>query len=471
MKIEEVKQMKSHFRIQDSLVLLGLFVLFGILTVAGGVATKGYKNKYMGLLYNSMNIFAGNQKTQFEQFIANKVTVLQGLVQYPDIYEMNVQEQEAFLRKKAEKFGFRQLFVLDKEGNGYYFEDDRYINQSEQPFFYNVMKQDVYISEPFYGADRIITTVSVSIYNDGEKQGVLCGSVELHSISDLFVESEVLMNGIVLLLNREGRYLVAESVEKLSSQNSIFDETDSEVMLISHVFEQKQDKIGTVILDGIAYTAHAAYLPGYDWVMVQCVESEELFEELNYFNLWRFGSILIIVLICFCVLRIINYWYLSMKRINTDPLTKCSSRVAMESMIEKLEEEYEKQIALIYFDLNKFKLVNDVYGHEEGDHILCLFGEVLMTVFHKYAKVGRMGGDEFLAISVEIDEEKLSALCRKVNDCLQERSRELKLPYEVSTSFGYAIRPRKTQTPLSEIMRRADEAMYEYKKIVHEKIR
>ena len=469
MNFEEVRQLKTYLRFRDGVILIGLICLFIILTVAGALATKGYKEKYTALLYDSMGLFAENQKIQFEQFIENKVTVLQGLSAYAEIYEMNPEKQQSFLEGKAEQFGFREFFVVDKDGIGHYFEEDRQVNQSEEPFFRNIMSEAVYITEPFYGADRIITTISVSIYDNGEKQGVLCGSVELDSLAQLFTESEMLMNGELILLNRDGHYLIADKETKVSNRRSIYEESDTEVALIQKAFQQKRDKIGNLKLDGTKYTAYAAYLPEYDWVMVQCVRNSEIFAALSYFTLWRIGSMLIIALISFCVLRLILGWYQSIKRINTDVLTKCNSRSAMEHLLERLEENYYKEISIIYFDLNKFKQVNDVYGHEEGDRVLCVFASVLMSVFHKYAKVGRMGGDEFLAVGIDVGKEKLEELCKKVNASLQEKRKELGLPYEVSTSFGYAVREKRAQSPLADIMKQADEAMYEYKKEVHKK--
>ena len=154
-------------------------------------------------------------------------------------------------------------------------------------------------------------------------------------------------------------------------------------------------------------------------------------------------------------------------KLNTDTLTKCNSRIAMESFIEQLEHEYGKSVAIIYFDLNKFKPINDTYGHDEGDRILTVFASVLMGTFDEAAKVGRIGGDEFIAIAVDITEEKLIGLTNEVNERLQKIREELKLPYELSTSFGYAIRPKYSKTLLYDVMKQADKKMYEYKEKKH----
>ena len=112
-----------------------------------------------------------------------------------------------------------------------------------------------------------------------------------------------------------------------------------------------------------------------------------------------------------------------------------------------------------------------MYGHDEGDRILCTFSAVLMDTYKDYAQIGRIGGDEFVAIAVDVEEEKIIQLAIQVNQKLQEKEEELKLPCEVSTSYGYASRKKGSKYMLSEIMKLADESMYRYKEEMHKQIK
>ena len=226
-----------------------------------------------------------------------------------------------------------------------------------------------------------------------------------------------------------------------------------------------------MVLNGRKWKTHITYLPGFDWSIVQCIDSKMFSKDMNYYDLWRNGSVIIILLIILCVIRIILHWHRSAAKINIDTLTKCNSRVAMQELIEDLEQEYDKSITIVFFDLNKFKQVNDVYGHDEGDRILCTFSAVLMDTYKDSAQIGRIGGDEFVAIAVDVEEEKIIQLAMQVNQKLQEKEEELKLPCEVSTSYGYASRKKGSKYMLSEIMKLADESMYRYKEEMHKQIK
>lgn len=466
------KYKNNRVRTQDGIILLVLISLFVILTLTVAIGTRGYKEKQINLIRNSMNIMGNNQKDQFQRLIYHKITILEGLTQYPQIYEMNTEEQERFLKGKSEKFGFNHMFVLDGEGKGFYFDEEKITDHSKDLYYYDVMSSDFFLTDPFLMDDgRIITTVSVPIYRDDMKQGALCGAVRLDTIANMFAEYELVMDGKLFLVNRKGQYLVADDESKVKNQMSIYEEADSDMSLIKEAFFDQEDKFGNMVLEGKKYKVHITYLPEFDWSIVQCIDNKQFYSDMTYYDFWRNGSIIIIILIIICVIRIIVHWHWSVAKINVDALTKCKSRAAMQNMIDNLEYEYHKNITIIFFDLNKFKQVNDIYGHDEGDRVLCIFSAILMETYKNFAQIGRLGGDEFIAIAVDIKEEILLEFAKQVNEKLQEKKKELGLPYEISTSYGYASREKGSKCMLSEIMKLADESMYRYKEEIHKQMK
>lgn len=460
---------KSNVRLQDAIILLFLIVLLITLTTSVMMSSIKSSQKQIQLITDNLEVYSKNQKTHFLQYINNKLSFLTGLTQYPQINQMIPHQQRSFLKNKSEEFGFDYIFVVDNAGTGYYFDDGRYLNHSNEDFFKDVIYNDIFISEPSIKEGIITYTFSVSIYKDDAKRGVLCGAVLYDDIARIFADTTLPMQGQSFLLNRNGQYLVSEDTSKVTEQFSIFDETGSDTSLIKEAFEEKANKSGTIRLQGTEYTACITYLPSLDWSIVQCIDNNEIQKELRFLTLWRICFFVVIGLIIFCILKIVIYWNQSITKLNTDALTKCNSRIAMQSFIEQLEPERNKSVAIVYFDLNKFKYVNDTFGHDEGDRILIIFSNILMETFDKFAKVGRMGGDEFLAIALNVDESKLKELANEVNTKLQQKSKELQLPYHVSTSYGYAVRPQNESTLLYDVMKQADKNMYKYKEKVHRK--
>ena len=121
------------------------------------------------------------------------------------------------------------------------------------------------------------------------------------------------------------------------------------------------------------------------------------------------------------------------------------------------------RISIIYMDLNKFKYVNDTFGHDQGDRLLTIFGKTLRSVFGKVGFVGRMGGDEFVAVLSDTNDTEIEKMCKDVEEMLKEQSKTLDFPYVISSSYGYASRNVGQSETMSEIMQRADERMYKNK--------
>lgn len=445
-------------------MLLAVFCMFIFLIISVNIGTTKYKKNQIQMIQNSMEVLASNQKVQFEQYIDNKVSLLQGLVKFPEIYEMDMEDQKTLIKGHSSALGFYHLFIMQDNGNGYYIEEDLCRDQKDEPFFRDVMDNDVFITEPFYGGNATTMTISVSILDeDGKKVGALCGAIELKTIEKMFRENEMFMNGKSYLINREGNYVTAKDMQRVYKRTKIYDEENSDVSLIKKAFDNNADQQGVITQNGKEYQANVTYLPDFDWVIVQCIQTEEILKDLKYVDTWRYVALSIVVIIILCVIRITIYWNRSNKKMNIDTLTGCGSRVAMQNVLDRLDSIKKYNISLIYFDLNKFKEINDSFGHDYGDKVLCAFSNVLMGVFGKIGYVGRIGGDEFMVILINSEEKEIMELCEKLEQQLQEKSKELNLKDAISTSYGIATRQKGSSEKLHDIVNKADARMYRHK--------
>ena len=464
MKKKKISNKISYVKPIDAIMLFVVFCMFIFLIISVNIGTTKYKKNQVQMIQNSMEVLASNQKVQFEQFINNKVSLLQGLVKFPEIYKMDMEDQKTLIKGHSSALGFHHLFIMQDNGNGYYIEEELCRDQKNEPFFRDVMDNDVFITEPFYGGNATTMTISVSILDeDGKKVGALCGAIELKTIEQMFRENEMFLNGKSYLINREGNYVTAKDMQRVYKKIKIYDEENSEVSLIKKAFDNNADQKGIITQNGKEYQANVTYLPEFDWVIVQCIQTEEIFKDLKYIDAWRYISLSIVAIIILCVIRITLYWNQSNKKMNVDTLTGCSSRVAMQNMLEHLNSKKKYNISIIYLDLNKFKSINDSYGHDYGDKVLCVFSDVLIEIFGEIGYVGRIGGDEFMVILLNAEENEITQLCEKVEKRLQEKSKELNLKDVISASYGIATREKGSSEILHNIVNKADERMYRYK--------
>jgi predicted signal transduction protein with EAL and GGDEF domain len=91
----------------------------------------------------------------------------------------------------------------------------------------------------------------------------------------------------------------------------------------------------------------------------------------------------------------------SIELASLDELTMISNRRGFLTLADhslKICRRNQMSMSLIFFDLNQFKLINDEYGHHEGDFVLATFAEIMLNSFRDCDLIARLGGDEFLAM-------------------------------------------------------------------------
>lgn len=120
-------------------------------------------------------------------------------------------------------------------------------------------------------------------------------------------------------------------------------------------------------------------------------------------------------------------------------------------------------VALLFIDLDGFKLINDSHGHETGDEVLKIIAGRLLDQVRPSDTVGRLSGDEFIVLCEQIEKPELIAnLAMRINDALKEMIQYQELNLFVTASIGIII-GHGQQYSADEMMRSADTAMYEMK--------
>lgn len=146
-----------------------------------------------------------------------------------------------------------------------------------------------------------------------------------------------------------------------------------------------------------------------------------------------------------------------------DPLTGLFNRhVLMEQLQHAVEQaEYTKTpLSVLLFDLDRFKRINDTYGHLTGDIILRAFADILETHINGQHVVGRYGGEEFLAILPGVNKQDAVCLAEKIRAICSGTTTEMpdKTKLNFTTSIGVALlRPNET---MENLLNRVDERLY-----------
>ena len=150
-----------------------------------------------------------------------------------------------------------------------------------------------------------------------------------------------------------------------------------------------------------------------------------------------------------------------------DALTGLPNRAYFQSRLEQClqrAKRYQRQFALLFLDLDRFKEVNDTLGHHVGDALLCRVAEILSAQIRDVDTIARLGGDEFVIILEDISEPRF--IMHFVDRVMDDFSRPLRLEgreFFVTVSVGISLYP-DDGLDLETLVRRADIAMYQTKK-------
>jgi diguanylate cyclase (GGDEF)-like protein len=148
-----------------------------------------------------------------------------------------------------------------------------------------------------------------------------------------------------------------------------------------------------------------------------------------------------------------------------DPLTGLANRAQLEEHLAAAVARAERAgvaVALLYVDLDRFKLVNDSFGHAVGDEVLRLAGERMTGTLRAGDVVARHGGDEFLVLLTDISGDgrrSAQAVAHKLLGVLREPFTVSGLEFQIDATVGISLVPEDAQSP-DALLRHADAAMY-----------
>jgi diguanylate cyclase (GGDEF)-like protein len=148
----------------------------------------------------------------------------------------------------------------------------------------------------------------------------------------------------------------------------------------------------------------------------------------------------------------------------SDPLTGVLNRRGFErDGSQRLTDSADDASgALLFVDLNDFKIINDTHGHEVGDELLVIASKRLKKSLRSCDIIGRPGGDEFVALVPDVTAEVAEKLARRLTKTLEEPYLIGKNKLDCAASIGLALYPDNANT-LTGLMREADQAMYRAK--------
>ncbi len=150
-----------------------------------------------------------------------------------------------------------------------------------------------------------------------------------------------------------------------------------------------------------------------------------------------------------------------------DELTQISNRrgfIQLSQYILNVCERQNVPAALVFFDLNGFKKINDQLGHAEGDKALKVFAKQMTATFRNSDLFARVGGDEFVLLLTNTPINNVQIALDRFRNNLNNSCKELELKYTIDYSYGVSAIDFDEKLSMDKLLKKVDALMYQQKK-------
>jgi len=260
----------------------------------------------------------------------------------------------------------------------------------------------------------------------------------------ILLEIPTLLNAVLVLLSPFGEYIFTVSSENLYSRGPLFfifviTYTWNYLILITAIYKSsvdadKHDKrfLFSLILFTLVGTSVQVIFPDIHLT-------------------WH----------CVSIVLVLYYIFLCELRFKYDVTTGVFNRPTFDRALTDYERL--KNCIIVMLDIDRFKEINDKYGHQHGDYCLNKIASVIKKCFNKTGVCYRYGGDEFCIICKTIDTHIIEGcLTQVMEQILVLRETDDTIPL---VSYGYSVYDKKSEENINEVVKQADEKMYSHKEM------
>ncbi len=375
------------------------------------------------------------------------------------------------------------IFAADASGNSLL--DSRWIlppklNVSERDYFQVQQQQKgagLYLSKPFISslgsAGQPSIALSLRLEDDnGRFAGIVAGTLRLSYFHQLFKDSILGAHGTLTLLRTDGTVLMRQPYHPDDIGRSLAG---------GHSFAKLvQSDHGTyvdvAVIDQVERMYSFRRIGNYPLVMVVGLATEDIYAEWRKraFAIGIVTAILDALTIMLCLMfsgqlrRRYAMEHQLRKLAWFDALTGLPNRAQLNRELLRILTDAARsasQSAVLFIDLDRFKRVNDTQGHGAGDEVLCEIARRLRDCVRGEDVVGRLGGDEFLAVLQNCDVHRAAQVAGRILQALYQPisvNTKIETSITLSASVGVALYPHDGQDA-DTLLRNADMAMYKAK--------
>ncbi len=290
----------------------------------------------------------------------------------------------------------------------------------------------------------MMISISNPVYAEGQFIGVMSYDLGIDLMQRLLAAGPSL--GKTILFDEKGLLAAGLDVMHPGDKVTLPEEYIEDTWI---QYEGKLIEVSTVVPDQL-YCMHQI---DQSVLRLAALKSSQL--------LWMLEGIIAVVII-----MLVRNRRLAIERKNLmliDPMTKLYNRRGLEEIVMKFDALSSREnipCAVLLVDIDKFKRVNDEYGHTIGDEVIKSVADVLVEYSRSYSTVARWGGEEFLVFIPDVDTSNIFSIAERLRTAVEERVHSAR---HLSVTISIGVHYEAPITDFEEMVKKADKALYHAK--------
>lgn len=169
-----------------------------------------------------------------------------------------------------------------------------------------------------------------------------------------------------------------------------------------------------------------------------------------------------LIWVCVTISVLIIFINIQNDQLYTDYLTGLFNRRQLDGFLQQRAQNNLDKSLLggLMIDINSFKMINDLYGHDAGDEALKYTAQILKKTFRKNDFIARYGGDEFVVVMKIKDRLDMNMAVKRLKENVAQFNTQKMVPYAIGLSIGYDYYADKSEMSFREFLKHIDKLMY-----------
>lgn len=303
-----------------------------------------------------------------------------------------------------------RIGFVNTNGVGYAVSNGNAVNKvsiGETEYFKKSVTGKINVTETFIDSisNEAVNVYSIPVYDNSKIVGVHTCVNKAVDFENLLAVSYFNDEGFSFIVNDEGKCVVDTDMYTLNSDETERAKNKLHEDIASKIDNGKKHMHGVIVkaIDGVKYWVNSTPLEYEGWNLVMVVPCSTINQRSNYMIFMSVAILIIIVIISIILLKYLFDMKKSSEQVvynlaYIDELTGIWNKNGFELEVERILHIKSENYAMIYFDIDNFKMLNDVYGYEEGDLLLRYTAKVISDNLRTDEVCGRLDGDNLMML-------------------------------------------------------------------------